>query len=93
MSENTNLQTQYQIILDGVAVQRREDDNYVNFTALCQAGKKLFKRWNDLDRTREFMTVLASRLGISVEDLIVTGMSFDTMDWENDLPFQRKLEC
>jgi len=44
----------------GTAIQRREHDGFVNATAMCQAGGKLFADYARLSRTRDYMTALIS---------------------------------
>jgi hypothetical protein len=51
---------------NGVAIQRRQADGFVNATAMCKAGGK---RWNDyirVDRTGEYIRALADDLGIQI---------------------------
>lgn len=51
---------------NGVPIQRRQSDGFVNATAMCRAGGK---RWNDyarVDRTREYICALAVQIGAQI---------------------------
>ena len=58
---------------DGYTIENREEDNYINVTNLCKAGGKQFKHWNQLERTKAFLQVLSSTVGIPSADLIKLG--------------------
>jgi hypothetical protein len=57
-------------VCDGYIIENREEDNYINVTNLCKAGKKQFKHWNELERTKAFLQVLSSSVGITTDELI-----------------------
>ena len=46
-------------IWQGTAIQRREADGFVNATAMCKAGGRLFADYARLARTQEYMAALA----------------------------------
>ena len=46
-------------------------DGYINVTKLCKAGKKQFKSWKRLDKTKSFIKLLSSKLNMSEQELIV----------------------
>lgn len=48
---------------NGTAIQRRQSDGFVNATAMCQAGGKLFADYSRLARTQEYITALADAVG------------------------------
>ena len=57
---------------NGVAVQARHDDQFIDATAMCQATGK---QWNDYYRigpTGEFLNALSRQTGIPVCDLVVS---------------------
>lgn len=49
---------------NGVEIQRRPSDGYVNATAMCQAGGKRWPDYIRLERTRAYIAALASVVGI-----------------------------
>ena len=51
-------------------IEHREDDGYINVTNLCKAGKKQFKHWNSLQKTKSFLRVLSESVGIPTDSLI-----------------------
>jgi len=57
----------------GYTIEHREEDGYINVTNLCKAGRKQFKAWNRLDKTKAFLRVLSSAVLISTAELIKLG--------------------
>jgi hypothetical protein len=57
-------------VCDGYIIENREEDNYINVTNLCKAGKKQFKHWKELERTKAFLQVLSSSVVIPTVELI-----------------------
>jgi hypothetical protein len=55
---------------NGYIIENREEDNYINVTNLCKAGGKQFKHWKQIERTKAFLQVLSSTVGISAFELI-----------------------
>jgi hypothetical protein len=55
---------------NGYTIEHREEDGFINVTNLCKAGKKLFKNWKQLDKTKAFLQVLSSSVGIPTDELI-----------------------
>lgn len=49
-------------IWEGTAIQRRPADGYVNATAMCQAGGKLWKNYHQNDRTQSYIAALAASM-------------------------------
>ena len=45
-------------------------DGYINATELCKAGKKLFRDWNILEKTKDFLKILSTHTKIPVDKLI-----------------------
>jgi hypothetical protein len=56
-------------------IHQRISDGYVNATAMCKAGGKLFNDYSRLKLTPPFLDVLARSTGIPVDVLIVTVMT------------------
>ena len=54
---------------NGLAIQRRVDDGFVNATRMCKANGKQFFHYTANDRTRAYVDALAGSLGIP-SDLI-----------------------
>lgn len=50
---------------EGTAIQRRLIDGYVNATAMCKAGGKLWKNYRQNDRTQEYVAALTASLGLA----------------------------
>jgi hypothetical protein len=57
-------------LTDNYTIEYREEDGYINVTNLCNAGGKQFKHWNSIDKTKAFLKVLSSSVGISTSELI-----------------------
>jgi hypothetical protein len=57
----------------GYTIEHREEDGYINVTNLCKAGRKQFKAWYRLDKTKAFLHVLSSAVLISTAELIKLG--------------------
>ena len=55
---------------DEFTIEHRKEDGYINVTNLCKAGKKQFKAWNRLDKTKAFLQVLSESVLISTDSLI-----------------------
>jgi len=47
----------YALTFNGVTVESRKEDGFVNATAMCKAGKKEFKHWKSLESTKELIKV------------------------------------
>jgi hypothetical protein len=57
--------------LDGdLTIDYREEDGYINVTNLCKAGGKEFKHWKANARSKAFLKVLSSSVGIPTSELI-----------------------
>jgi hypothetical protein len=54
------------ITLGGVEVISRQSDGYINASQLCKAGKKFYKDWFRLEKTKEFLTELSQELKIDI---------------------------
>jgi hypothetical protein len=48
---------------NGVEIQRRPTDGYVNATAMCKANGKLWKNYHQNDRTQAYIAALTKALG------------------------------
>ena len=73
-NESEENEEEYKLTLlevgDGYTIEHREEDGFINVTNLCKAGKKLFKNWNQLEKTKGFLRVLSSSVGIPTDELI-----------------------
>jgi hypothetical protein len=56
--------------LDGHQIGQRQSDGFVNATALCKAGGKLWGHYWENQRTRAFVEALSAVIGIPIVDLI-----------------------
>ena len=65
---------------NGYIIESREEDGYINITNLCKAGRKEFKHWNSLGKTKAFLKALSTAVGIPTAVLIQlgTGSKFGT---------------
>ena len=61
------------LTLNNVVIISRVEDNYINATQLCQAGGKKFNDWYRLETTKELINELASDVGISVSQSLITN--------------------
>ena len=68
---------------NGYIIESRDEDCYIDVTNLCKAGKKEFKHWNSLNKTKSFLHELASKVGIPTVELITqnTGGNGDRHTW------------
>ena len=68
---------------NGFIIENRLEDGYINVTSLCKVGKKQFKSWNRLDKTRTFSQVLSSTVKIHTVELIKmnTGGNGERHTW------------
>ena len=64
-------------------IENREEDGYINVTNLCKAGNKQFKHWNSIEKTKAFLRVLSSEVGIPTSLLIIhqTGSGSNQCTW------------
>jgi hypothetical protein len=58
---------------NGYIIESREEDGYINITNLCKAGRKEFKHWNSLAKTKAFLKALSTAVGIPTAVLIHLG--------------------
>ena len=67
----------------GYTIEHREEDGFINVTNLCKAGKKLFKNWFRLDKTKAFLQVLSLYVHIIIDELIKynTGSNHERATW------------
>jgi hypothetical protein len=70
---------------NGYIIESREEDGYINITNLCKAGRKEFKHWNSLGKTKAFLKALSTAVGIPTAVLIHlgTGSKFGTTEETN----------
>jgi hypothetical protein len=68
---------------NGYIIESRDEDGYIDVTNLCTAGKKKFKAWNRLDKTKAFLKELSSTVLISTVELIKqnTGGNGERHTW------------
>ena len=57
-------------IENGLIIEHRKEDGYINVTNLCKAGKKQFKHWKELDKSKAYLQALSSSVGIPTSELI-----------------------
>ena len=58
-----NLHNEYKI-------EQRQEDNYVNLTAMCQANGKKVSHWLELKQTKAYINQLSTDTGIPASQLI-----------------------
>jgi len=68
---------------DNYNIEYRHEDGYINVTNLCKAGGKQFKNWNSIMKTKAFLKVLSSSVGISASELIKykSGSNSERATW------------
>ena len=66
------------LVINDYALVFRKEDGYIDVTNLCKAGGKEFKHWNSLEKTKAFLRILSSEVGITTSKLIeiVSGGNF-----------------
>ena len=71
------------LVINTIEITTRKVDNYINLTALCKAGNKDFKHWKENKKTKGFLQVLSSSVGIPSDDLIKyeTGSNENRATW------------
>jgi len=60
-------------IENGLIIESREEDGYINITNLCKAGNKQFKHWKEIEKSKAYLQALSSQVGIPTSDLIKLG--------------------
>lgn len=63
-----NVQTSLK--LNGIIIESRSEDNYVNATQMCKAGGKLFAEWARLKNTQAIFSELSADMNIPISGLI-----------------------
>ena len=58
------------ICFDGVVIESRSEDNYINATQMCKAGGRRFNDWTTLKTTSCLVATLGTDTGIPVSSLI-----------------------
>ncbi len=61
--DNSILEEKYTLTFNGMTIQYRKEDGFVNATAMCKAGKKEFKHWKSLQSTKDLIKALESEVG------------------------------
>ena len=71
------------LVLNNIEVTTRQEDGYINLTALCKAGNKEFNAWFKNKKTEAFLQVLSSTLRIPVDELVKyeTGSNENRAIW------------
>ena len=70
------------LIGDDCNIENRDEDGYINVTSLCKAGGKEFSHWKANDRTKEFLKMLSSSVGIPTDELIKYDIdSYGKKEW------------
>jgi hypothetical protein len=72
---NRNLEAPVPLELNGISILARPEDGYINATAMCKAGKKLFANWYQLESTKELIKELETQItksdiGIPISQLV-----------------------
>jgi hypothetical protein len=60
--------------LNGINIEYRKEDGFVNATSMCKAGKKEFYDWKRLESTKELIEALEGEIGISKTELMESNM-------------------
>ena len=71
------------LVLNNIEITTRQKDGYINLSALCKAGNKKFKHWNENKKTKAFLQVLSSSVRIPTRELIKyeTGSNENRATW------------
>lgn len=65
--------TEYALTFNGILIESRKEDGFVNATSMCKAGKKKFNDWYRLDNTKELVTSLEIDARASATQNLITG--------------------
>jgi len=57
---------------EGIVIQQRQTDGYLNATAMCKAYGKLFADYYRLDSTQAFLGALSSDRGTPISQLVIS---------------------
>lgn len=63
--------------VQGGIIYQRPKDGFINATAMCQAAGKQFKHYHENKTTKEFLTALATAVGIPTTELVQTMQGGD----------------
>jgi len=71
------------LVINNISITARKEDGYINLTALCQAGEKVFSNWQKNKKTDAFLEVLSSSLRIRRDELVKyeTGSNENRATW------------
>jgi hypothetical protein len=58
------------LVMNGLTIQARDSDCYINATMLCKAGNKNFFDWYRLSSTKSLLDIISQDVGIPVIDLV-----------------------
>jgi len=58
------------LVMNGLTIQARKSDCYINATMLCKAGNKNFFDWYRLSSTKSLLDIISQDVGIPVIDLV-----------------------
>lgn len=59
--------------LEREVIHQRVRDGYVNATAMCKAGGKLFGHYRENRQTKDFLAALSRSIGIPIDQLVATS--------------------
>lgn len=59
-------------IWNDAGIARRDEDGYVNATAMCQANGKEWRNYFQTDRAKAYIAALSESLGIPADQLVIT---------------------
>lgn len=68
--DGTENDPKYKITFNGIKIEYRKEDGFVNATSMCKAGKKEFYDWKRLESTKDLIKALESDTKISYSQLI-----------------------
>jgi prophage antirepressor-like protein len=82
-SSNGLVMQSKKMTINSCTIVMREEDGYVNVSELCKAGKKEFKAWNRLAKSKAFLQVLSNEVKKSTSSLIQyqTGHGSNQSTW------------
>jgi len=69
--------------LHGINIIARKEDGYINLNQLCKAGKKEVFHWKENRKTKAFLQVLSSTIGIPMVEIMKynSGGNGDRHTW------------
>jgi hypothetical protein len=85
LPNNNNLlfKSNKELVLNKIKIIARKEDKYINLNQLCKAGKREFREYKRLEKTKAYLQVLSLSVGIPTDELIkyTSGSNNERANW------------